>query len=215
MKRHAKYRYKSNTKNIILNHIKTNINIYITILTIFVIGICVGVTIINNLQEMQVQSISNYVSTSIDSIKQGNTISKTQILKQSIAKNIIIVLAIWILGLTFFGKFFLYVITLILGITFGYTVSSYMTIFNLGQGLLFFFATMLFQNIISIPAIIFLIVQGIKCHNDFSDKKINNIKYVLVKYSSYSILIALVLIASSFVETYTSGSLIYSIIKYL
>lgn len=215
MKKHAKYCYKSNTKNIILNHIKTNINIYITILTIFVIGICVGVTIINNLQEMQVQSISNYVSTSIDSIKQGNTISKTQILKQSIAKNIIIVLAIWILGLTFFGKFFLYVITLILGITFGYTVSSYMTIFNLGQGLLFFFATMLFQNIISIPAIIFLIVQGIKCHNDFSDKKINNIKYVLVKYSSYSILIALVLIASSFVETYTSGSLIYSIIKYL
>lgn len=215
MKKHAKYCYKSNTKNIILNHIKTNINIYITILTIFVIGICVGVTIINNLQEMQVQSISNYVSTSIDSIKQGNTISKTQILKQSIAKNIIIVLAIWILGLTFFGKFFLYVITLILGITFGYTVSSYMTIFNLGQGLLFFFATMLFQNIISIPAIIFLIVQGIKCHNDFSNKKINNIKYVLVKYSSYSILIALVLIASSFVETYTSGSLIYSIIKYL
>lgn len=215
MKRHAKYCYKSNTKNIILNHIKTNINIYITILTIFVIGICVGVTIINNLQEMQVQSISNYVSTSIDSIKQGNTISKTQILKQSIAKNIIIVLAIWILGLTFFGKFFLYVITLILGITFGYTVSSYMTIFNLGQGLLFFFATMLFQNIISIPAMIFLIVQGIKCHNDFSDKKINNIKYVLVKYSSYSIIIALVLIASSFVETYTSGNLIYSIIKYL
>lgn len=215
MKKHAKYCYKSNTKNIILNHIKTNINIYITILTIFVIGICAGVTIINNLQEMQVQSISDYVSTSIDSIKQGSSLSKTQILKQSIAKNIIIVLAIWILGLTFFGKFFLYVITLILGITFGYTVSSYMTIFNLGQGLLFFFATMLFQNIISIPAIIFLIVQGIKCHNDFSDKKINNIKYVLVKYSSYSILIALVLIASSFVETYTSGSLIYSIIKYL
>lgn len=215
MKKQAKYRYKSNTRNIILNHIRTNINIYIIILTIFVIGICIGVTIINNLQEMQVQSISDYVNTSIDSIKQGNPLSKTQILKQSIAKNIIIVLAIWIFGLTFFGKFFLYIITLILGITFGYTVSSYMTVFNVGQGLLFFFATMLFQNIISIPAMIFLIVQGIKCHNDFSGKKINNIKYILVKYSSYTVLVAILLITSSFVETYTSGNLIYSIIKYL
>lgn len=215
MRKQAKYRYRKNVKNIVLKHIKANVNIYFTVLIIFIIGICVGVTIINNLQESQTQSIREYVNNSIDIIKNGSRFSKAQILKQSIVKNIVIVLAIWIFGLTFFGKVFLYVITLILGITFGYTTSAFMTIFNFGQGILFFLVTMLFQNIISIPALIFLIVQGIKCHNDFLSQKTNNIKYVIVKYSSYAILITLLLIASSFIETYTSGNLIYGIIKYL
>lgn len=215
MRKQTKYRYKGNTRNIILAHIKANIDIYFTVLIIFIIGICVGVTIINNSQEVQIQSIREYVNNSIDIIKNGSRFSKAQILKQSIVKNIIIVLAIWIFGLTFFGKFFLYIITLILGITFGYTTSAFMTIFNFGQGILFFLATMLIQNIISIPALIFLIVQGIKCHNDFSSKKSNNIKYIMVKYSSYAILVTLLLIASSFIEAYTSGNLIYGIIKYL
>lgn len=215
MRKQARNRYKANARNVILQHIQANITIYFTILVIFIIGICVGVTIINNLPSTQTQVISEYINNSINTVKNGSRFSKTQMLKQSIVKNILIIVAIWIFGLTFLGRFFLYIITLILGITFGYSVSAIMTIFSFGQGILFFLGTMLLQNIISIPAIIFLIVQGIKCHSEFANKKTNNLKYVLVKYSSYSILVALLLVISSVIEAYASGNLIYAIIKYI
>lgn len=215
MRKQARNRYKANARNIILQHIQANITIYFTILVIFIIGICVGVTIINNLPSTQTQVISEYINNSINTVKSGSRFSKTQMLKQSIVKNTFIIVAIWVFGLTFFGKFFLYIITIILGITFGYSVSAIMTIFSFGQGILFFLGTMLLQNIISIPAIIFLIVQGIKCHSEFANKKTNNLKYVVVKYSSYSILVALLLVVSSVIEAYASGNLIYAIIKYI
>lgn len=215
MRKQARNRYKTNARNIILQHIKSNITIYFTVLIIFIIGICVGVTIINSLQNTQTQNIDEYLNSSISLVRNGTRFSKTQMLKHSIVKNIIIIIVIWIFGLTFLGKFLLYVITLILGITFGYTISAIMTIFSFGQGILFFLGTMLLQNIISIPAIIFLIVQGIKCHNEFADKRTNNLKYMVVKYSSYSILVILILIVSSIVEVYVSGNLLYGIIKYI
>lgn len=215
MQRRGTNRHKSEFTQIAINHISENINIYIKILIIFIIGICIGISVVNQLPEAEKQAINDYICNSINSLKSGTEISKIHILKSSLFKNIVIILIIWFFGLSIFGNIILYLITLIIGITFGYTLSSIMTCFTLIQGILFFFTAMLAQNIINIPSIIFLIVQGIKTHQSFfSAQKISS-KYIITKYSAYSIVIMILLVFASFLEVYISGNLIYCIVKYL
>ena len=207
--------YKKGIKQLIINHISENINIYFKVLIIFIIGICIGIVVVNQLSETGLQDINGYISNSINALKNNNEISKIQMLKSSLFKDIIIVSVIWILGLTFIGSFILYFLVLILGITFGYTLCAIMTSFTFIQGILFFFTSMFLQNLITIPAIIFLTVHGIKEHRNLFSKQNTNIKYIIVKHSSYCILILLVLTIASLIEVYVSGNLIYKVIKYL
>lgn len=215
MLRSGKKCYKSGIKQLIINHISENINIYFKVLVIFLIGICIGITVVNQLSEIGLQNINEYITNSINALKNNNEISKLQMLKLSLFKNIVIVLIIWFFGLTLVGSFILYCITLIIGITFGYTLAAIMTSFTFMQGILFFFTAMLLQNIINIPSMIFLIVQGIKSHKELVSKSNNSIKYILAKHSSYAILVMILLIIASLIEVYVSGNLVYTIAKYL
>ena len=213
-KPYKKYYYKSSYKNLILNHISANIHSYIVIITIFIIGICIGVTIVNNLPEEQVENTRKYISTSIDVLKNEGENSHNKILKESLIKNIFIVITIWLVGLTLFGNFLLYIIILILGISFGYMVSLITTTFTLIQGILFFSSTMLLQNIISIPAIFFMTVQGLKFRRELIQNN-SNIKYITVKYSFYCMVVTILLFLSSIIEAYVSTNLINGVAKYL
>lgn len=215
MQKRVKHRYNSGIKQKIINHISENINIYFRVLIIFIIGLCIGIAIVNQLPETGLQEINEYVETSINVLKNESEISKIQILKSSLFKNIVVVFIIWFFGLTLLGSFILYFITLIIGITFGYTLAAIMTSFTFIQGILFFLTAMLLQNIINIPSIIFLIMQGINLHKEVATKQNTSLKYILAKYSAYSILIMILLIIASLVEAYISGSLVYTIVKYL
>jgi len=216
MNKRFKKRYKEQRRNLVLEHIKENFNIYFIVLVLFLVGIFIGVIITNNLSENKSQYTKEYIDNTINLIKTGNKISRKQSLKHSVFKNFIIAITIWVLGLTFLGKYLLYLITLILGITFGYTISSIMSVFDFGKGLLFCFSTMLLHNIITIPTIIFLCMQGIKCHNELTKTKNNfNMKYFFIKFSSYTIVSMLLLLLSSVIEVYVSDSIVYGVIKYL
>lgn len=208
-------RYKPGIKQLVINHISENINIYFKVLIIFLIGIGIGIAFVNQLPETGLQNINEYITNSINALKNNNEISRFQMLKSSLFKNVVIVLIIWFLGLTLVGSFILYFIAFIIGITFGYTLAAIMTSFTLMQGILFFFTAMLLQNIINIPSIIFLIVQGIKSHKNLMSKQNTSNKYVLAKHSASSILVMMLLILASLVEVYISGNLVYTIAKYL
>lgn len=215
MQRRGRSRYKSGIKQLVIHHISENINIYFKVLIIFTIGICIGIAVVNQLPETGLQNINEYITNSINTLKNNNEISKGQMLKSSLFKNVVIVLIIWFFGLTLVGSFILYFITLIIGITFGYTLAAIMTSFTFMQGILFLFTSMLLQNIINIPSIIFLIVQGIKSHKDLISKQNTSIKYIIAKHSAYSILVMILLVLASLIEVYVSGSLVYTIVKYL
>lgn len=208
-------RYKPGIKQLVINHISENINIYFKVLIIFLIGICIGIAVVNQLPETGLQNINEYITNSINTLKNNNEISRFQMLKSSLFKNVVIVLIIWFLGLTLVGSFILYFITFIIGITLGYTLAAIMTSFTFMQGILFFFTAMLLQNIINIPAIIFLIVQGIKSHKNLMSKQNTSNKYILAKHSAYSILVMILLVLASLIEVYISGNLVYTIAKYL
>lgn len=215
MQRVRRKRYKSGFKQLIINHISENVNIYLRVLIIFIIGVCIGIAVVNQLSEAGLQSINEGINNSINILKENNEISKSQMLKSSLFKNVVIVFIIWIFGLTFVGNFILYFITLIIGITFGYTLSALMTSFTFMQGILFFFTAVFLQNLINIPSIIFLIVQGINSHKSLLSKQNTSIKYILARHSAYSIFVLVLLTIASLIEVYVSGNLVYSIVKYL
>lgn len=215
MQRVRRKRYKSGFKQLIINHISENVNIYLRVLIIFIIGVCIGIAVVNQLSEAGLQSINEGINNSINILKENNEISKSQMLKSSLFKNVVIVFIIWIFGLTFVGNFILYFITLIIGITFGYTLSALMTSFTFMQEILFFFTAVFLQNLINIPSIIFLIVQGINSHKSLLSKQNTSIKYILARHSAYSIFVLVLLTIASLIEVYVSGNLVYSIVKYL
>lgn len=215
MQKRGRSRHNSGIKQLVINHISENINIYFRVLIVFIIGICIGIAVVNQLPETGLQSINEYITNSINSLKNNTDISKIQMLKYSLFKNVIIILIIWIFGLTLLGSFVLYFIALIIGITFGYTLAAIMTSFSFMQGILFFLTAMLLQNIINIPSIIFLITQGIKSHQNILQKQNISTKYILAKHSAYSILVMILLTIASLIEVYVSGNLVYTIAKYL
>lgn len=215
MRRKINRQHNSKIRQLIKNHIFENIGIYFRILIIFIIGVCIGITIVNQLPETNRQGINQYISNSITAIKNNVQISKFDMLKSSILKNIIIVLLIWFFSLTMLGNFALYIITLFIGTTFGYVLSALMTSFTFLQGVLFFFSSLFLQNVLYIPATLFLILQGIKSYRELFIQKTIQLKYILIKNSVYAIITLFVLIVASFIEVYVSGNLVYRIIKYI
>lgn len=213
MKRQMPRTKRYNKTNIIVNHIRKNLNLYFFSLVIFIIGIYIGVILVNNLSDKQTENIHSFISNSIFKLKNNADIPKFEILKKSISKNVIIVLIIWLLGLTFLGKYLLYILILVLGINFGYTLSCIMNSLQFMQGLLLLFTSTLLQNIIFIPSIIFLNIQGIKIHNELSIH--HNIKQATIKFTAFCIIVTIVLILASIIETYASCNLLISIKKYL
>ena len=213
MRRQIKKRRKYNKSNIIVDYIKKDFNLYLFSFILFIIGICIGIFLVNSLSDIQSENIHAYISSSILRLKDNTEISNFEILKKSISKNLVIVLIIWILGLTFFGKFLLYIILLILGINFGYTISSIMNSLQFVQGVLFLFTSTFLQNIIFIPSIVFLCVQGIKIHNELSVS--NNVKQLTTRFTAFCIIVTFFLLISSIIETYISYAFLIKIKKYL
>ena len=206
-------RYSGSSNNIIIIHIKENFSVYFFCTIIFIIGITIGVILVNNRDESEAQNTSQYITESIINIKENNNISKLELFKKSLKRNILIVFIIWILGLTFLGKYILYLVLLIFGIAFGYTFSSVLSAISIAKGLLFLLSSMLLQNIITIPSIIFLIVQGAKSFNIFNNN--HSINKMVVRFTAYCMVVAIVLIASSFIESFISTNIVYKISKYL
>ena len=189
-------------KNIIIEFIKENIKTYLILTIIFFIGLTLGVIFVNNANETQANQISGYINNFINSVKENYQISTKELLKNSIINNVGIAVLLWFLGSTVIGFPLIYVVVGYKGYCIGYTVSSVI-------------ATMLIQNIIYIPTILTLSVSGIKLYRlIMEDRRRENIKLQILKHTIFSILMLILLLISSLLETYVSGNLSSIFLKY-
>ena len=62
-------KYISNFRNVIMQHINLNLKDYLILSIIFVIGVMVGVVVINNSNEQSKSEISGYINSFIETIK--------------------------------------------------------------------------------------------------------------------------------------------------
>ena len=182
---------------------------------IFFIGLTLGVIFVNNANETQANQISGYINNFINSIKENYQISTKELLKNSIINNAGIAVLLWFLGSTVIGFPLIYVFVGYKGYCIGYTVSSVMATVGTGKGIIFIIATMLIQNIIYIPTILTLSVSGIKLYRlIMEDRRRENIKLQILKHTIFSILMLILLLISSLLETYISGNLSGIFLKY-
>lgn len=207
-KRNSKIRY------LIKEHVRKNIKEYIIISIIFLIGIIIGVIFINNIDESQKTQIVDYLGTFVECLNTDYQIDTVNLLKTSIINNLILALTLWFIGSTVIGIPIVYIIIGIRGFLLGYTISSIMVTYSLWKGILFSILSMLLQNIIFIPCIFALAVSGMKLYKSIiKDKKKENIKLEILRHTTFSAFIALLLVGASFIEVYGSSNLVSICIK--
>lgn len=201
--------YKKNSiSEAIITHINNNIVEYIVMIIIFFIGIILGTMYINKTDLNQRQEISSYINEFIEDIQNGSDIDSNKLLRTSIYNNLLITILLWISGLTVIGMPIVYIIVSIKGFCIGYTISSIIATLGITQGLKFILSTMLLQNIIIIPSILILAVSGIKLYKAImKDRRRENIKVEIIKYTIIAIFIGIINIISAIIETYASTNI--------
>ncbi len=87
-------------KSILIDYVIRNKKNFIIIITLFCIGIAIGIFFINNSSENQKIELNNYIEELVKNIKESNSVNKIDILGLSIKQNVYFILIIWFLGCT-------------------------------------------------------------------------------------------------------------------
>lgn len=202
--------------SIIKTHIETNLREYAIASTIFIIGILFGVIFINNLNDTQNNEIGNYISTSIENLKESQDINQLLFIKETIKENLTFVILLWLMGSTVIGLLLVYIIVAFKGFCLSYTISAIFHVLNNGKTIAMLVSTMLLKNIIVIPCTIALAVSGMKVYKSImQDRRRENIKLEILRHTCFSIFILIVLILSSLIEVYLSQLILKCCVKYI
>ena len=202
--------------SIIKTHIENNLREYAIASTIFIIGILFGVIFINNLNDTQNNEIGNYISTSIENLKESQDINQLLFIKETIKENLTFVILLWLMGSTVIGLLLVYIIVAFKGFCLSYTISAIFHVLNDGKTSAMLVSTMLLKNIIVIPCTIALAVSGMKVYKSImQDRRRENIKLEILRHTCFSIFILIVLILSSLIEVYLSQLILKCCVKYI
>lgn len=192
-------------KSIIKQHILNNSREYIIVTLIFIIGIFLGVLFVNNINEIQRSDVTTYFSSFLEKTKNTENIDKLELIKTSIIQNILLAITLWFFGTTVIGIPIVFGIVLYRGFCLGYTIAICISIMGLSNGLIFVILSLVFQNILFIPAILALSVSGFKLYKSIiKDNRRENIKLEVVRHTMFSVIMMLLLIIASLVEIFIS-----------
>lgn len=140
-------------------HIKNNINSYFFLFLAFVVGVSLGAFTVNGLSSIQKNELVNYFQGFLQ-LFENQRVDSNEILRIGIIENIKIVAILWILGLTIIGVPFIYFLVGIRGFITGFTSGFIIDLLGF-KGVTFMLLTVLPKEIIIIPCIIALGVNGI------------------------------------------------------
>ena len=137
-----------NLKKVIQENIAKNIKIYTILVIIFMLGLIIGIVVVNNAQDAQKAEINDYINTFINDLKNGAKIDYFKLLKTSFGNNFFTVLILWFMSSTVIGIPIVYGEIGYKGFCLGYTISSVVATLGTGKGILFVITSMLLHNII-------------------------------------------------------------------
>lgn len=212
-KRRLKKR-KSIVFKILEDHINKNIKEYAISVLVFLIGIIIGVMLVNSSSPENQESISGYIGEFIESIKNKEyEIDEKKLLIKSLLSNFKIAVMIWIAGSTVIGIPLVYGCLGYKGMCIGYSISAIIATMEKSKGIVFAISSLLLQNIIAIPCILALTVSSIKMYK-YIMKEYNkeNIKSEIYRHTMFSIFMAIGLFISSLVEIFISTNITSNII---
>ncbi len=198
--------------NIIESHIKNNFKIYIIILLIFMLGLLLGIAILNNSSEQQKEEVENYINDFANQVKSGESVNYNELFLTSIKSNSKTVVAILFFSISLIGIPIVFGIIGYQGFKLGYTLSSMIMTFGSLKGSLLSMSILFLNKIITIPALVVMSVEGIKISKEIIKHENKSIKYELYRFIIISIATLIILTISSLIETYICSNLLINII---
>lgn len=142
-----KTKYLGDIKRVLIEHINSNLKDYLVLSIIFIIGVMIGVILINNSSEQSKTEISGYINGFIDTIKNDKyEVDKLKLIQISITENIKTICIIWLAGSTIIGIPLIYVITAYKGFCIGYTISAIISSLGVGKRNSIFFSLSFFTK---------------------------------------------------------------------
>ncbi|MCX7749751.1 MAG: stage II sporulation protein M [Clostridia bacterium] len=147
------------TREILLKHIKNNSNTYFFLLLAFIIGVSAGAFTVNGLSSMQRDELTSYFKGFID-LLHNQEVDSSELLRIAVMENGKILVVLWILGLTIIGIPFIFILVGVRGFITGFS-SGFIIATSGMKGFIFVLFTILPKEIIIIPCIIALGVNGI------------------------------------------------------
>lgn len=205
---------KSKIGTILTNHIINNKRGYLIVTILFFIGLIIGVFFINNAKDTQIEEVNVYLNNLEIKVENYENIDLFNLFKQSLISNFIIILLLWFGASTIIGIPIVYGTVAVKGFTMGYTISSIITCFGLGKGILIALSIMLLHNIIFIPTIFATSVSGLKLYQSImKNKNRDNIKIEILRHTIFCSLMLILMIISSVIEVYCSTNLFIFLLK--
>lgn len=169
-------------QELLVRHVKNNLNTYFFLLLAFVVGVSAGAFTVNGLSSIQKSELTSYITGFLQLFDRQN-VDSGELLQISVVENARIVLLLWILGVTIIGIPFIYLIIGIRGFITGF--SSGFIIEAMGtKGIVFTGLTLLPKELIIVPCLIALGVNGINFSlNIIKNKSIRQISKENLKTS--------------------------------
>ena len=205
-----------NIKKVIEEHITRNVKTYFILIIIFLLGLIIGLIVVNNSSAEQETEITNYINYFVTELKNGSKLDYFKLLKSSFANNLFLVIILWFMSSTVIGIPIVYGMVGYKGFCMGYTISSVVLTLGTGKGIAFVLSSMLIHNIILIPCMLAVAVSGINLYKSIiKDRRKENIKIEIIRHTVFCFIMLAMMAVGSLVETYVSSNLLISIVNYL
>ena len=205
-----------NIKRVIEEHITRNIRTYFILIIIFLLGLIIGLIVVNNSSEGQETEIANYINNFITELKNGAKLDYFRLLKNSFGNNLFLVIILWFMSSTVIGIPIVYGIIGYKGFCMGYTISAVVMTLGTGKGIAFSLTSMLIHNIILIPCMLAVAVSGINLYKSIiKDRRKENIKIEIIRHTIFCLIMLAVMSIGALIETYISSNLLVGVVNYL
>ncbi|MBE6062046.1 MAG: stage II sporulation protein M [Clostridium butyricum] len=181
---------------------------FFIVLIMFCLGISFGLYTVKYMELSDKSDLMNYFSSFTNSIE-NESINYGSLLFKVVKKNMILILPIIILSMTFFGDPIILIIVLLKGFTLSYTFSFITTTFE-GKGVGLAIASIIPQNLIYIPCMILLSVMSMEMSTEkFKKRFFKSSKNTVSTGALYKFLIIIILfVIGMLIEAYISPTLI-------
>lgn len=188
---------------------------FFIVLIMFCLGISFGLYTVKYMGASDKKDLTNYFFSFTNSIGSQPT-NYGNLLFEVLKKNILLIIPIFLLGLTFFGAPVILILDLFKGFTLGYTFSFMVTTFD-GKGIGLALVSVIPQNLIYIPCFIALSVISLSMSTERFKGKFfkrgNNKDLFLGDVLPKLIVIIMMFTIGILIETYISPSLIRLVAK--
>lgn len=204
-------------KNVLLNHVKENMTIYIFMVTLFLTGIIFGAITVNSMSFVQKQDLFFHLDRYFVQLNGDETIASKDILKRSFFFHVKYLFLLFILGLTIIGLPVVWILIFMKGLVIGFSVGFIVNQLG-GKGLLIATLAIAPQNIIIIPVYIIagslsMIFSLSLLYKLFGRSVSYSIGRPFLQYSFYFVILLFFALGSSLIETFIANEAFKAIIK--